>query len=179
MNTHQVPAPGDLELNRDFRLVGARVDVTKLHQDRVEMAIIDSFLTELETNKESMARIAASLESIASKPIDKKALMAMAASGILPKELADKAAMIQKIPDSINMKQMVFFAFLNEVMTPKLRAVLLAQVGEMEKQGRVVGPMELRKMARAQGAAMQSEIAALEQKITAVTGVGMCGKALL
>lgn len=179
MNTDRVPAPGDLELNKNFRLVGARVDITKLHQDRVEMAIVDAFLAELEVNKDSMTRIAASLETISANPIDKEALKAMAAAGLLPKEIADKAAFIDKVPDSINLKQLVFFAFLNEVMTPKLRLALLAQVSEIEKQGRLIGPIELRKMVRAQAQAMHLEISALEEKVMAVTGVGSCGKALL
>ncbi len=179
MNTNRVPAPGDLELNKNFRLVGARIDITKLNQDRVEMAIIDTFLSEIESNKESMKRMASALESLSKKPIDKKGLMAMASAGLLPKELSDKAAMIQKIPDSINLKQMVFFAFLNELMTPKLREAMLAQISMMEAQGHIVGTMELRKMAKTFGASMQSEIAALESKIVAVTGVGSCGKALL
>lgn len=178
MNTERVPAPGDLELNKDFRLVGARVDVTKLHQDRVEMAIIDTFLAEMENNKETMTRIAKALEAIDSRPIDKKSLMAMANSGLLPKEFADKAAMIEKIPDSISLKQMAFFAFLNEVMTPKIRTTLLTQLTEMEKQGRLVGPQELRKMARTQQAGMMKELSAFEQKIITAIGVQLCGKVL-
>lgn len=179
MNTYRVPAPGDMELNKNFRLVGARVDVTKLHQDRIEMAIIDTFLTELDANKEAMARLSAVLEGVASKSVDKEGLLKMAHSGLLPKELADKAALIQKIPDSINLKQMAFFALLNEVMTPKLRGILLNEVSALEKQGRLVGPMELRQMVRAQRQTIETELAAFEQKLTAITGVGLCGKILL
>ncbi|WP_374073285.1 hypothetical protein [Bdellovibrio bacteriovorus] len=179
MNTNKVPAPGDLELNPEFRLVGARIDVSKLSQDRVEMAIIDTFLREIANNRETLQRVADVLNSLSSKPIDKEALKKMAASGILPKELADKAAMIDKIPDSINLKQMVFFAFLNEVMTPKLRGALMLQVSTLEKTGKIVGPVELRKMARAQGKLMLAELSKLEEKVMATTGVGFCGKVLL
>lgn len=98
---------------------------------------------------------------------------------MLPKELADKVALIEKVPDSINLKQMAFFAFLNEVMTPKVRVAILAQVSDLEKQGKIVGPVELRKMARAHGNSMQAEIAKFEQKVSAITGVGMCSKVLL
>lgn len=178
MNSDRVPAPGDLELNKNFRLVGARIDVTKIHQDRIEMAIIDSFLAELDANRTEMSRLAQALESVASKPVDKKALMALATSGLLPKEVSDKAGLIEKIPNSINLKQMVFFSFLNDVMTPKIRAALQAQVVALEKQGRIVGPMELRKIAKIQGESLKAEIATLEQKLTAALGVNLCNKVL-
>nr|WP_295900787.1 hypothetical protein [uncultured Bdellovibrio sp.] len=176
MNTNKVPAPGDLELNSEFKLVGARIDVSKLSQDRIEMAIVDAFLSEVANNRETLRRVSEILNLISSKPIDKEALKKMAASGILPKEYADKVGMIDQIPDAINIKQMAFFVFLNDVMTPKLRAVLQAQVEALEKLGKPVGPMQLRKMAKAQGKLMLAELSKLEEKVMATTGVGSCGK---
>lgn len=179
MNTSRVPAPGDAELNTEFRLVGARVDVAKLSQDRVEMAIIDSFLSELAHNRDTLRRVSEVLNALSSRPLDKEMLKQVAASGMLPKEIADKVGMMDKVPDAISLKQMVFFAFLNEVMTPQLRGALMPQVDALEKAGKVVGPMELRKMARAQGTLMMGELSKLEQKVMAITGVGSCGKVML
>lgn len=168
MSAERVPAPGDLELNKNFSLVGARIDITKLRQDRIEMAIVDSFLKLLESNKSSMMSFSQALDKIGNKAIDKNSLKLMAASGVLPKALSDKIAMIDKIPDSINPKQMAFFAFLNEYMVPKIRALMLSQVEASENQGVLVGPLALRAMALEQSRAMQAEVASFIAKISAL-----------
>ncbi|MGZ3770710.1 MAG: hypothetical protein ACXVCP_13980 [Bdellovibrio sp.] len=177
LNAKKVPAPGDVELNSDFLLVGARIDVTRLVQDRIEMAIIDVFLSELSRNKDLLKQVSDSLSAIASKPVDKESLKKLASSGLLPAQVAQKINLIDKIPDSINAKQLVFFGFLNEVLTPKLRDVLMPQIAALQAQGQIVGPMEIRRMARKQGLAIfSSQINVLQSKVTALSGVGSCLK---
>lgn len=176
MNTEKVPAPGDLELNSDFHLVGTRIDVTKLGQERVEAAIMDVFLSELDHNRDLLKNVSETLTTVAAKPVDKNSLKKMAYSGLLPKQLAEKLSVVDKIPDSINLKQMVFFAFLNDVMTPKVRAAIMKQIEVAETKGEIVGPIEIRKMAREQGLSMMSEVRAMQAKIIAITGIGLCSK---
>lgn len=179
MNTDKVPAPGDLELNKNFRLVGARIDITKLHQDRIEMAIIDSFMTSLTQNKNSIQKLSAAIQDLGNNPINKQALLDFANSGLLPKPLAEKLASAEKIPDSINIKQLLFFGFINNVMTPKLRTVLLEQVSELEKKGVIVGPQELRKMVLNQKTMLENEINSFKQKIENKAKNALCAKPLI
>lgn len=176
IQSSRVPAPGDIELNKNFVLVAAHLDVTKLRNERIEMAIIDTFLREVETNKGLMERINESLKVVSSKPVDKQSLRALAASGLLPQEVAAHAASIDKIPDSINIKQLVFFALMNEVITPKLRESILLQLSQSEKSGHITGLIELRHIARAHGQMMLKEMERFEQKITAATGIMICRK---
>ena len=176
MNTGKVPAPGDLELNPEFKLVGARIDISKLHQDRVEMAIIDTLMSELEKNQQSLESLTKNLDTLGSKSLNKKALEAFLGSGMIPKEIAQKIKLLDKIPDSINIKQLAFFGLLNDVLTKKVRPILLNQIAEVEQQGKLVGPQEIRAMALKQSVMVRSEISSFQDKIAAVTGVAMCSK---
>ena len=138
--------------------MGARIDVTKLHQDRVEMAIIDAFLAELEANKEQMDKLTAVLEKVAAKPLDQEKIQKLIKSKLLPESVQSKTKALEKVPDAITIKQLVFFAFLNEYMTPKIRKALLEKVATKEAEGKIVGPQELRQMVRAEGRAIVLEV---------------------
>ncbi|MEN0060487.1 MAG: hypothetical protein AAGB31_16725, partial [Bdellovibrio sp.] len=124
------------------------------------------FMTELERNQALMQEVAQSLETLATAAIDKENLKKIAQSGLLPEQLAQKAGLIEKITDSITLKQLVFFSFLNEVMTPKLRAAMMK---DLEKSP-YMGPIELRIKARQYGALMLKEASVWKDKIEKALG---------
>lgn len=169
MNTNRVPAPGDVELNPNFKLVGARIDITKLNQDRIEMAIIDSFMQLLETNKDIMKQFSSQLELVGNQKLDKVKL----------KELFPQfSKKIEQIPDSINAKQLLFFAFLNEVLTPKIRSALLLQIEDIEKTGKIVGPQQLRTMATQANKQMLVELKKYQSQLENYTAIQSCSTLL-
>jgi hypothetical protein len=147
MNTDRVPAPGDLEMNPQFKLVGTRIDVTKLKQERAEMAILDVFLQILDRHRDQLEKVARGIQALGNRPIDKAQLQALAAKGVLPPALAAQISNLDKIPENINIKQLAFFAFINQKMTPEIRTGLMSQITASEEQGKPLGPLQIRTLA--------------------------------
>lgn len=171
MSTSRVPAPGDLEINPQFRLVGMRIDISKLKQERVEMAILDVFLKLLDRNRTQLEQAAKSLEQLGNRPIDKLQIKAMAAQGALPPQLASQLSKLDKLPENINIKQLAFFAFLNEKMTPEIRTFLLAKVTEAEGQGKLMGPLLIRSIADSFEQKMAESISGFQQSLVKSMGL--------
>lgn len=149
----RIPAPGDLELNPLFRLVGFRVDVLRLRQERIENAIVDSFLSWAEVNPAITGELRRRLEAVGNRPLTRDDVQKLIASGLVPEEMrAGLEARIGQAPDNANVKQLIFFYVMNDLVTPKMRDTMLNTVLLAERQGRLIGPVELRRMAVTLGA---------------------------
>lgn len=156
INSLRIPAPGDVEMNPLFELVGFRINMAKLEQERVENAIIDLFLKWAERNKSELEQLSSSLETLGDKPIAKAEIEALVAKGLIP---ADKKDLIlktlQEIPEGVNMKQLVFFYTMNDIMTPKIRAQVMA---ELAKSSQIVGPLAIREMVARAGQGQMDQL---------------------
>lgn len=177
MNTGRIPAPGDAELNRDFSLVGLRLDISKLEQERIEMAIVDTFLSELNRDRRLIHDLASQIERLGAGPINKEQLTALATH--FGPEAQAKLSAVSNVPDSINIKQALFFAFLNEKLTPELRTLVTARIRQIEQtEKRWVGPLEIRGIAQLAGNGIKAKTKGLIQQLRQNQGPLFCSKAL-
>jgi hypothetical protein len=174
MNTDRVPAPGDLELNPEFQLVGLRLDIGALAQERIEAAIIESVFRQLQNNPKQLKQITDALLPIGNNIADKEQLRKLFKSGLLPKEFSAYEKNLDAIPPDINYKQLVFFAFVNEVLTPKLRQVMTAQVKAELDAGHIVGLGRLRVIAEQDVKGFAKEIKAYVEKLEKAAGPLLC-----
>src|SRR5690606_34211824 len=69
IRSEAIPSPGDLELNSNFQLVGARIDIARLEQERIESAIIDTFLQTLDSQEAYLQKYSKALDEIGNTPI--------------------------------------------------------------------------------------------------------------
>jgi hypothetical protein len=145
-------------------LVGARIDVTKLEQERIETAIIDGFLHLLNTQTSVLEEITNTFKGISNEPVNREKLKATLSQLPIPDAIKSHLSKIDSIPDSINLKQMIFFAFLNEYLTPKMREAMKQQLAGIEtQQGKLLGPQALRMLAIKQ---MADELPKLQQTVS-------------
>lgn len=170
IDSEKVPAPGDMENNPLFELVGFRLDLNALQQERIEMAIVDDLLLALDARQESMVKIQQLLQNMGNNPLQKEDILKFIESGLLPASMQqmaqDNAA---EIPSGVNLKQLIFFAGLNQWIVPDLRAAVTAQMNEAESRGEIWGPVELRQRIMAQvNAALEQAAAKLEAQISAL-----------
>ncbi|HPI40655.1 MAG TPA: hypothetical protein PLJ21_07610 [Pseudobdellovibrionaceae bacterium] len=147
-STH-IPAPGDIELNSKWSLVGLKIKMDQLSQERIEAAIVESLLNLIENNKKIMQKIEAQFDQIGDKPLTREDLQKISTNPKVPekyrKQISDR---INDFPENANLKQIVFFFFLNEILTPQLRTELLAAQSLSIEKGKVWGPLELRRQAQ-------------------------------
>lgn len=167
IQTARIPAPGDLELNTLYKLVGFRVDVFRLRQERIENAIIDSFLAWIESNPALSMDLRRKLEPIGNRPLRQDDVQRLISIGLVPEEM--RATLLEKVgqmPDDVNVKQLVFFYSMNELITPKLRDTMMSLVLQAERRGSLPGPLELRRMSATLATQMWArQIASLQQKL--------------
>lgn len=145
VNAKSSPAPGDVESNPYFSMVGLRIDVTKLEQERIENAIIDNFLKYISKNNNIVKSLATSFKGIGNESLKKSDLKKMLASQLLSKEQFEKInSMVDQVPDGVNIKQLIFFYMMNEVVTPKLRSQVQESISTAKAKNQILGPLELR-----------------------------------
>lgn len=146
MKAPKFPAPGDLDMNPRFDLVGFRVDVEKLAQDRVEMAAIDSLLALIASNNQKIRERLQVFDGMGEKTITKEQLDFIKNLKVIPEEM--RAKITTSVPANINIKQLVFFGYLNEVFTPQVREAMLKDAAAFQAaNGRPPGLNELRGLA--------------------------------
>lgn len=134
-------APGDLETNREYELVGAELQLHRLELERTELAIIDSMFDLLSEKREAVRSIVEKTESLGNDPIKTEDLEVLVNQGLLSRKA------IEKIPSHIKPRQMIFFAYLNEVFHPKIRKLMMKLLLEQKAQGHLLGLQELRLLA--------------------------------
>lgn len=134
-------APGDLEANRNYELVGTQIQLHRLEQERVELAILDSMFDLLAQNKDLVEDIVKKIETLGDEPIKPEEIKFLVDNKILPESA------ISKIPENIKPRQMIFFAYLNEMFTPKIRQVVMERLRQKNESGKLMGLQEMRLIA--------------------------------
>lgn len=142
-----MPSPGDVESNPFYSMVGMRIDVSKLEQERIENAIIDVFLQYVKANKNNMEAIAKEFKNVGTTAISKDDLLKKLVEFqfLTDDKRKQLQAMIEQVPDGVNIKQLMFFYMMNEVATPKLRDELMKKIVDEKKQNNFLGPQAIRK----------------------------------
>lgn len=144
----KIPAPGDVELNPFWSLVGLRINLKSLPQERTEAAIVESFLSLLESHQSALSTIVAHLDQIGDKPLSRQELLKLSQSSSVPENYKKIIqSRITEIPENANLKQLVFFFFLNEILTPNLRTELIRQQEIAFANGQIIALSELRGLA--------------------------------
>ena len=131
-------APGDMEENSNFELVGTEIQLHRLEVERIEVAILDSLFDLLEENENLVKELVEKTETLGNEPVTTEQLQNLVKLKILPE------AALSKIPDDIKPSQMIFFGYINQVFTPKIEAILMRSLNEKKQQGIIEGPQELR-----------------------------------
>lgn len=146
MTAPRFPSPGDLDLNPNYELASLRLDVSKLGQDRAEMASIDALFTLIAMKKSDIRNSLSVFDDLGSSPVTEAQLTYLRSLSFIP---AESRKMIDtSVPANMNLKQLVFFGYLNNVFTPKMRTAVLADAEVFTKaMRRPPGLGELRAMA--------------------------------
>lgn len=146
----RIPAPGDIESNPHFKLVVAKIHTNNLLQERVENAILDNFLDILDKDSGRFAKLKTSLSAIGNRSLNKDVLQEFLNLGIINERIYAQIEMgARNIPNNINLKQLLFFYILNEVVTPKVREKVTTEIRRIQREtGRIVGPQETREITR-------------------------------
>jgi hypothetical protein len=131
-------APGDLESNRHYELVGSEILLHRLELERVELAILDSMFDLLSSKQEIVQNWIVKTDALGDKPITPEQIEFLIKTKVITREMA------AKVPSQIKPKQMVFFGYLNEVFTPKIRKAVMAELLTKKAQGQIMGLQELR-----------------------------------
>ncbi len=123
-----IPAPGDLEVDPNFELVGSVVNVSTLPQERIEAAIVDYILNFFGSRRvQEVLGFLAKLRQVNWTPQE---MAALEKADVLPAAALKKMqAISRQIPPGMSVNQVTFFYFLDNVFTPKIRAMVTAQVG--------------------------------------------------
>lgn len=141
-------APSDFQVSAGFQTVGLRIDVKQLEIERVGNAVMDSLMKNIETNASGLNELVKMLEFRADDPMSREQIEALRLAGF-PKELVD--GLSKSVGGKMSLKQALFFSFIQEVYSPKLRDGLMQIVAAQKAQGRVMGMIELRQHAETHG----------------------------
>lgn len=146
MDADLFPSPGDLDVNPAYQLVGFRLDVQKLGQDRIEMAAIDALFTMVAQNNQQIRDSLKVFDSLGERPISADEIAYLKGIEVIPLEIREKIS--TEIPANINIKQLIFFGYLNQFFTPSIRGALEKEVQAMlMSEKRSPGLNELRAIA--------------------------------
>ena len=131
ISTARYPAPSDITLNPNYEIVNIHYTlqekgVNKIEEDRVDSAIIDVFFDFLNDHKASGGKYLVALESLGNDPLTDEQLSALIAAleknGVAVP--AETSTALANRPKEISTKQLLFFAFLNNYLTPKVRKAI-------------------------------------------------------
>jgi hypothetical protein len=134
------PAPSDVELNPNYEIVSLQFNPSKLSGDRMTIALMDVLMQIMNEQNLSVTKSINSLGNLGSQIVDPKVirrkLEMLKRLGIkLP---ANADAIIDTFPKNINYKQLLFFAFINERLTPKVIDQLSKQEQQLLATGKVL-----------------------------------------
>lgn len=134
------PAPSDIDMNPNYEVVGMQFDTSKLSNDRMMVALIDTVFLVLNDNKEevniSLNALGKLGSQIATSEEITKNLKQFELTGIkIPAELYEK---VKTIPRNISYKQLIFFSFLNDMLAPKVLGPLAMYEASLLQKGQVL-----------------------------------------
>ena len=116
------PAPSDIDFDQDYQLVGMTIDVSELQEDRIDVAVVDTLIALMQEKQDQFAPILDRLSTIGNSDTSTYTLDQLVAKGLLSRSKAQEIK--SKIPEGANLKQLVFFGFLNSVLFPQIRATM-------------------------------------------------------
>ena len=150
IQSDKLPAPSDIELNPAFELVAFTIDMPRLGLDRIDVAMIDVLLALMKENPDVVREYMEVFKDYGNEPVDKAQIdkqqvltIAKAMGMSFTEEKLD--GLLAQLPANINIKQVIFFTFLNEVLHPTLQAEIVKQEkAYFEKTGKPFGLLTLR-----------------------------------
>lgn len=146
MDADFFPSPGDLDVNPAYHLVGFRLDVEKLSQDRIEMAAIDALFTMVTRNHQQIRESLKAFDSIGERKITAEEIAYLKETELIPLQIRERIS--SEVPANINIKQLIFFGYLNQVFTPSIRKAMQNDVDMIwASEKRAPGLNELRAIA--------------------------------
>ena len=116
------PAPSDIDYDQDYQLVGMTVDVSELQEDRIDGAVADTLIALMQEKQDQFAQILDRLSTIGNSDTSTDTLEKLVVKGLLSRAKAQEIR--SKIPEGANLKQLVFFGFLDSVLFPQIRATM-------------------------------------------------------
>lgn len=156
----KVPAPGDIEASPYYEVVGVRINIAKLSQERIESALFEVLLEEVLKEAKTLENISKKLQSLDEKPLNKKTLQDLIARGLIPQSMTEHLGFLDKIPNNIKLSQLLLFGFMNEILTPKVRDTI-----EEKIKGQIVSQNELKNILRANISIVKESLADVITKL--------------
>ncbi len=165
ISVERFPSPSDVENNSQYGLAGysmmlrekrvveqadgtkKEVEINLTAEERVDTALIDTILYVMDKNKELVHEYLEAVKDVGNDPITDEQIAFVkfqlkTAHGIEIPENVLKA--LQNRPKNITTKQLLFFAYLNDVMTPSIRETVdfKAPVPPLKLRSDMVGHVE-------------------------------------
>ena len=134
------PAPSDVELNPNYEIVSIQINPLKLSADRIRVALIDVILQVMNENQQQMITSINKLGNLGTQIVDpnviKSKMAIVTALGItLPPNAVD---LINTFPKNINYKQLLFFALIDQRISPYVVAQLTKQEEVLVSSGKIL-----------------------------------------
>ncbi len=128
ISQERIPAPGDMELDPNYELVGSVVNVRALPRERIEAALADYLLDYFGSNRANeLLKTLASLRTVKWTP---QQMAALEQAHVLPqKQLQTLQKLAHELPPGLSPSQAGLFYFLDNVLTPEVEAKVQTQIG--------------------------------------------------
>ncbi len=150
MNSTSYPAPSDIEMHPDFQVVGYFMHSPSLVEDRIDNALVDVVSHLIVKGDADWKKILGAISKHGQREFSKADFEQIVAAirssqDISPEVKAKLEKLWAQLPQSSTLNQIAFFAIYNEVLTPQVRKLVLAnEEAKFSKDGRPFSPGELR-----------------------------------
>ncbi len=143
IRTDRFPAPSDIDLHPYYDIVAFMIDISKLQEDRVDVAMVDVLMQLMQQHSHLVEPLLSKMDQLGNTPITENQINYFTTVLGLPKEKVE--AIKGKIPANINLKQLLFFGYLNQKLTPNIRKALhQIERHQISNLKRPMGLLELR-----------------------------------
>ena len=143
------PSPSDVELNNDYQLISMQFNPRKLSKDRIIIALTDAIMKILITNKSYVESYIDQLGPLGTEIVEPDALTEklMVLSKLFGFKVSKETLQaMKKIPENINYKQLVFFSYLDQQLTPKVLKQIRAYEKYLLQNGQILDLLLMREV---------------------------------
>lgn len=141
------PAPSDIELNPNFEIIAMHFDLLRLKKDRKLVAALDALISAIHDNDQMLKVLIEAFKVSENKPVTPelaKQYLKILQTDFNFQVTPDQEAYVEKIPKGVGINQLLFFAFLDGAMVPRVLDAVDAYEEELKEKGEPVSLNTLR-----------------------------------
>ncbi len=143
------PSPSDVELNSELQLIAMQFNPQKLSADRIIVALTDAIMKILIENRAYLAHYIEQLGPLGTEIVDPvilKEKILLISKLLNFKITPETLTAIEQVPENINYKQLVFFAYLDQKLAPKMVKEMQGYEKQLHSQGKILDLITMREV---------------------------------